>query len=141
MPTSSGPPPTLGMGRAGPLGKDVRSDLCVAVEEQRSGGVDLQVNSKVDLYYGESIRELTLRVLEELGVEHAVVSIEDQGALPFTISARIETAVRRMGLGKGRKALPPPLERPGPSSKKRTANVRENRMPFLPGERSPPCLA
>jgi citrate lyase subunit beta/citryl-CoA lyase len=37
-------------------------------------------------------------VLGELGIEHASITISDQGALPFVIAARIEAAVRRAGV-------------------------------------------
>ena len=36
--------------------------------------------------------------MKGLGIHHARLEIEDYGALPFTIAARIETAVRRSGL-------------------------------------------
>ena len=43
------------------------------------------------------------------GVDDAFVSITDEGALPFVIAARIETAVRRAGLITGKAALPDAL--------------------------------
>lgn len=83
---------------AGRWGKDVRSDCHVALEPRASGGVEIELVSRVDLYYGKSIREQAASVLRELGVEHAKVTIHDEGALPFAISARIEAAVRRAGI-------------------------------------------
>lgn len=82
----------------GRWGTDVRSDCHVAIEPRASGGVELELISRVDLYYGKSIREQALSVLKELGVEHATVTIHDEGALPFVISARIEAAARRAGI-------------------------------------------
>ena len=49
-----------------------------------------------------------LDVLKQLGIEHARVAIDDDGALPFVISARIEAAARRAGLAAGQHALPEP---------------------------------
>ena len=91
---------------AGRCGPDVRSDLRVRIERREHGGIEIELHSRVEPYYGESIRRLADTVLEELGIRHARVHIEDEGALPFVISARLEAAVRRGGLGKGTRILP-----------------------------------
>src|ERR1700758_5123767 len=91
---------------AGHWGKDVRSDLRVAVEPRDSGGIELGLESRVAPYYGEAILTQARQVLETLGVKNAKVSIHDEGALPYVIAARIETAVRRAGLVNASKALP-----------------------------------
>ncbi len=119
----------LGRGEAGRKGADVRSDLFVAVEPRDAGGIELKVASKVAIYYGEAIRQQALAVLQQLGVEHASVSIEDAGALPYVIAARLEAAVRRAGLGAGRKALPPALPAP---ERGRRDRLRRSRL-YLPG--------
>lgn len=114
---------------AGRAGGDVRSDLHVAFEERASGGIEIDVRSRVDLYYGDQIRQQVRDVLQALGVEHAYVAITDEGALPFVIAARIEAAVGRAGLGKGKPALPEALAPPEPSAKDR---LRRSRL-YLPG--------
>src|SRR5689334_2131752 len=91
---------------AGRMGKDVRSDLHVAFEPRESGGIELELVSRVASYYGTSIREQATRALEHLGVHHARLVITDEGALPFVIDARIEAAVKRAGLGHGKSLLP-----------------------------------
>jgi citrate lyase subunit beta/citryl-CoA lyase len=83
----------------------------------------------VEAYYGEAIRTQARQVLEALQVAHAQVRIEDQGALPFVIAARIEAAVRRAGLGQDLRALPEKSAEPGPSARDR---VRRSRL-YLPG--------
>jgi citrate lyase subunit beta/citryl-CoA lyase len=80
---------------AGPRGKDVRSDCWVSVEPAQRGGIVLELTSKVGFLYGDSIRSLVQEELKALGVENARVQIEDQGALPPILAARVETAVRR----------------------------------------------
>jgi citrate lyase subunit beta/citryl-CoA lyase len=80
---------------AGRRGDRVRSDCWVRVELRESGGVKVALTSKVAGMYGDGIREQIVAGCEALAVEHAAVTIEDQGALPFTIAARLETAVRR----------------------------------------------
>ena len=93
-------------GEAGRAGNDVRSDLHVTIEERTSGGIEIALRSRVELYYGEVIRQQARNVLRALGVEHAFIEIVDEGALPFVIAARLEAAVRRAGLAEGKQALP-----------------------------------
>ena len=114
---------------AGHWGKDVRSDLHVAVEPRDSGGIELGLESRVAPYYGEAILTQARQVLETLGVKNAKVSIHDEGALPYVIAARIETAVRRAGLGAKQKALPDKAAAPEHSAKDR---LRRSRL-YLPG--------
>jgi len=114
---------------AGRSGPDVRSDLRVVFEPRDGGGIEIELQSRVAPYYGDSIRTQAREVLAELGVCHARIAIEDEGALPFVISARIEAAVRRAGLGLGRRALPQSVPLPQPSSRDR---LRRSRL-YLPG--------
>ncbi|MGA2903710.1 MAG: aldolase/citrate lyase family protein [Candidatus Korobacteraceae bacterium] len=116
-------------GEAGRVGLDVRSDLHVSFEARASGGINIDLRSRVDLYYGERIRQQVRDVLQTLGVEHAHIAILDEGALPFVISARIEAAVRRAGLGQGMSALPAAVALPAPSARDR---LRRSRL-YLPG--------
>jgi len=114
---------------AGHWGKDIRSDLQVALEPRDGGGIEIVLESRVSLYYGNSIRAQVQQVLSDLAVAHAKVTIHDEGALPFVISARIESAVKRAGLGAGRRALPDQVPLPDPSARDR---LRRSRL-YLPG--------
>jgi citrate lyase subunit beta / citryl-CoA lyase len=116
-------------GEAGYSGKEVRSDLHVAIEPSDGGGLDITMESRVAPYYGNSIVAQARQVLEALGVKHARVAIHDEGALPFVISARIEAAAKRAGLGLGRKASPQQIALPEPSARDR---LRRSRL-YLPG--------
>lgn len=121
---------TAGRGEAGPQGDDVRSDLHVAVELASSGGLQLQMDSKVGSLYGESIVQIAGAVLEALGVKHARVEIDDKGGLPFTVAARVEAAARRAGAsGKGDPRPEPIARRVGPTPRDR---LRRSRL-YLPG--------
>jgi citrate lyase subunit beta/citryl-CoA lyase len=115
-------------GRRGP---DVRSDMWVELELRDSGGIELAVKSKVDFMYGEANRTLILDVLRALGVAHARVAVEDTGALPMVIAARVEAAVRRALPGKD---LPEWLPEPGPSFARPSVRDRWRRSRlYLPG--------
>ncbi len=115
--------------QAGRSGADVRSDVRVVFEPRERGGIEIELQSRVAPYYGDSIRQQAREVLSELGVEHARLAVEDEGALPFVISARIEAAVRRAGLGRNRRALPEAVPLPPPSARDR---MRRSRL-YLPG--------
>ena len=114
---------------AGHWGKDIRSDLHIDLEPRDSGGVEITLESRVAPYYGDSIVAQTKRVLESLGLKHARATIHDEGALPFVISARIETAIKRAGLPISKKALPEQFPLPPASARDR---LRRSRL-YLPG--------
>lgn len=79
---------------SGILDPAMRSDCRVRYTAKDSGGLDIQVKSKVALMYGDSIHRLAQKTLADLKIEHAAVAIDDAGALPFIIQARIEAAVK-----------------------------------------------
>jgi len=58
-------------------------------------GISVQLESKVALQFGDSIRQVVKEVLTQMGVENAEVRIVDRGALECVIRARVETAVLR----------------------------------------------
>jgi citrate lyase subunit beta/citryl-CoA lyase len=91
---------------AGRRGSDVRSDCWVAIELSGSGGIQLELKSKVESMYGASVRETILKGLESFGITDARVEVEDMGALPFALMARLESAVRRLRPEETREFLP-----------------------------------
>lgn len=123
-----------GFFEAGRQGKDVRSDCHVVFEPRESGGVEIELASRVNLYYGDSIREQAKSVLAELGVRDAKMAIHDEGALPYVISARIEAAVRRAGLGHGKSFVGAGHHRATHPEHKATPRdrIRRSRL-YLPG--------
>jgi citrate lyase subunit beta/citryl-CoA lyase len=114
---------------AGHCGPEIRSDLQVLLQPRERGGLEIEIESRVEIYYGDSIRRQAEEVLEALGVRHAHVEIHDEGALPFVIAARIEAAARRAGLGLGTRVLPDRLVLPEPSARDR---MRRSRL-YVPG--------
>ena len=80
---------------AGRKGKDVRSDCWVSFTPADSGGREIILKSKVASMFGQAIQMQAHEVLIALNVEHCRLEIEDAGALPFVLGARIETAVRQ----------------------------------------------
>ena len=122
---------TRNRGTAGRRGEGVRSDLWVGVELRDTGGIELDLQSKVEPYYGEAIRRQVGEVLAALGVEHAAVELQDQGALPFVIAARLEAAALRAGAdpaGDARPEATAPTRPEGPRER-----LRRSRL-YLPGD-------
>lgn len=116
-------------GEAGHCGPEIRSDVHVRIEPRARGGLQIELESRVDTYYGDAIRKQAEEVLEALDVRDAEILIRDHGALPFVIAARIEAAVRRAGLGEGTRVLPDSVELPAASDRDR---LRRSRL-YLPG--------
>jgi citrate lyase subunit beta/citryl-CoA lyase len=79
---------------AGNQGLGIRSDCFVSLELKKSGGLQVQLDSKVDALYKNSIQDLALQILDFFGIENARLEIIDKGALPFVLAARIEAAVK-----------------------------------------------
>jgi citrate lyase subunit beta / citryl-CoA lyase len=80
---------------SGNKGDAVRSDCYIELSDNPGAGNQILLKSKVKALYGKSIEELCLNVLGFFGVENVRVEVEDAGALPFVIAARLEAAVRQ----------------------------------------------
>lgn len=77
-------------------GDKIRSDCWVKLELRERGGIDLRLESKVERIFGNKIRKQVKETLTALGVTDAQVELDDSGALPFVISARLEAAVQQV---------------------------------------------
>ena len=72
---------------AGNTGDRVRSDCYVEVEQTSSGGIQLELASKVSAIFGKSIEELVNDTAGHYELKHARIRLKDSGALPFVLSA------------------------------------------------------
>jgi len=81
---------------SGNKGKGIRSDCFVTLELTTGGGINLLIESKVGVMFQESIRKLALEMIAFFQIEHANLKIEDLGALPLVLAARIEAAVKKL---------------------------------------------
>ncbi len=84
----------------GNKGDRIRSDCQVKLQLLSKGGINIKLQSKVERMFGEQIRQQIGEVLESLGILHASLEIEDTGALPFVIGARIEAAMKQLRASK-----------------------------------------
>ncbi len=114
---------------AGNRGEKVRSDCFVTLVPEQAGGIRITLESRVAALYGRDIRKQAGEVMEQCGIAHATVTIEDSGALPFVISARLEAAARQLMPGPAPCVLPLLEENRYPTHKER---FRFSRL-YLPG--------
>lgn len=121
---------SLSYAEAGRRGADVRSDCFVSITRTDEGRLDLEIRSKVATLFGDSIRQTVQDVLAFYGISSARVSVEDAGALPFTLTARLEAAVRRLDPNETR-AFPPITGEVAPTEIERD-RFRRSRL-YLPG--------
>ncbi len=81
---------------SGNKGKGVRSDCFVTIELMDKEGIDIQLQSKVGVIFGEEIIKEIKNILNYFGIKEAKVHLEDSGALAFVIAARVEVAVNQL---------------------------------------------
>jgi citrate lyase subunit beta/citryl-CoA lyase len=119
-----------GTGEAGKKGPRVRSDCWIGIQLAESGGISIEMKSKVAGMFGDRIEALLRDGCRAMGVDHAQVTLVDQGALPFTLAARLETAVRRAGAKVAGEFLLPQSEKTHTASA--SDRLRRSRL-YLPG--------
>ncbi len=91
---------------AGKHGAKVRSDCFIEITSKRLGGIKLEVKSKVDVMYGKSIHSTILEMCKFFELKNASIFVEDYGALPSTLMARFELAVKRLNPKMEKEYLP-----------------------------------
>jgi citrate lyase subunit beta / citryl-CoA lyase len=114
---------------AGNKGEKIRSDCFIELELTDSGGIKTELKSKVAALYAGDIKNTVNEVLELFGIKNAKVSVEDSGALPYVITARLEAVIKSLLPSEKEFILPLIKENTYPSSSER---FRFSRL-YLPG--------
>lgn len=114
---------------SGNLGDKVRSDCYITLELRKDGGLEIEIKSKVESLYGQSIRALCQKAFDFFEIKHAKLTVEDKGALPLVMMARIEHAVKQV-ITTDKEWLPDLIEENKSVSKKE--QFRFSRL-YLPG--------
>ncbi len=115
---------------AGKRDAKVRSDCYIELERKNSGGIKLDLKSKVSVMYGNDIKNTIHEMCRFFGLKHAGIYIEDSGALPSTIMARFELAVKRLFPEIEKEYLPD--FNPANDYKTKKNRLRRSRL-YLPG--------
>jgi len=93
-------------GSAGKRGNNVRSDCFIEIELTKSKGIKSSLQSKVNSMYGQDINDMIIMMCDFFEIKHAEILVEDNGALPFTLAARFETAYKKLRPDDIREFLP-----------------------------------
>jgi citrate lyase subunit beta/citryl-CoA lyase len=115
---------------AGKRGETVRSDCYIEIIKRNSGGLEIEFQSKVKSMYGKSIIEQIEEMCKFFHLKNGKIIIEDNGALPFVISARFEAAYKRLFPDENKEYLLPILRQNRYSTAK--DKLRRSRL-YLPG--------
>jgi citrate lyase subunit beta / citryl-CoA lyase len=89
----------------GPRSEKPRSDLKVRYAPSKET-IKVEVESRVEELFGDSIRRQVESLCEDLSVNTGLLEIEDFGALPFVIAARVEAVLKEADLSIKVEALP-----------------------------------
>jgi citrate lyase subunit beta / citryl-CoA lyase len=93
-------------GQAGNRGPTIRSDCFVRIVPDENPGIRINLKSKVQKLYGSSISQLIREILQFYEIQDVLVELEDTGALPYVIAARMEAAIRQVTDSKKEFLLP-----------------------------------
>ena len=81
---------------SGKRGDKVRSDCYFEIELKDKGGINIELKSKVTVMYGDSIKKTIADMCKFYGIKNAEIILEDNGAVPFVLTARFELAIKRL---------------------------------------------
>ncbi len=84
----------------------LHSDCYIEFKPKHSGSLNITIESKVSSMYGKSIENTIVRMCEFFEIKNADILINDFGALPETLTARFELAVKRAFPDKQKEFLP-----------------------------------
>lgn len=115
---------------AGKRGEKVRSDCYIELTETKSGGIKIELKSKVESMYGKEILFSLKEMAKFFGIKNVHILMEDFGALPMTISARFELAVKRLFPFTSKEYLPD--FNPNNNYTTKIDSLRRSRL-YLPG--------
>ena len=71
------------------------NDIMITVEPSDEGGVQVELTSSVYQQFGKQIIAVIRETDADYGVENALFTAVDQGALDCTVRARVATALTR----------------------------------------------
>ncbi|MFO7756400.1 MAG: aldolase/citrate lyase family protein [Bacteroidales bacterium] len=114
---------------AGNAGPRIRSDCELKLEIREGDGIEIKLASKVKSMYGNSITSELEKGLVFFGIKNALLEVNDSGALPFVLMARLEAAVKTL-IDSDKELLPEMIEANKYGSERK--RFRFSRL-YLPG--------
>lgn len=113
----------------GNKGKGIRSDCFITFELTKNKGRIITLESKVKALYGTSILNQIHEILDFFDIKNTKLLVEDTGALPYVLTARIEAAIKQV-LKTDKEFLLPLIKENSSKTKKEKSRV--SRL-YLPG--------
>jgi citrate lyase subunit beta / citryl-CoA lyase len=110
-------------------GREDKSDVKVTISAGGPPENEIVVRSSVGRLFGRQITATVASTLQQLGVRHARVEVDDRGALDWVLMARVECAAKRFDPAIAGEALPAWACEPRPTTRLR---LRRSRL-YLPG--------
>lgn len=87
------------LAKTGQAGTLESNDIVIIVAPHKHGsGIEIELDSIVQLQFGDAIRETLRDVVKEQEVSDLFIKAVDRGALDCTIRARMLTALERAGV-------------------------------------------
>ena len=86
----------MNLSTAGNKGKGVRSDCFITFEPTEHGAHEITIQSKVKALFGKQIEKLIGDILDFYEIKHAKVHVEDSGAIPLVMAARMEACIKKL---------------------------------------------
>ena len=80
----------------GSISPKTRSDVGVRFWHEKTGGIKINIKSKVNALFGNQIKTLAKEILAFFEIDHASLEIVDFGAVNFVLAARIEAAIKKV---------------------------------------------
>ena len=71
------------------------NDIMITVEPSDAGGVQVELTSSVYQQFGKQIIAVIRKTAADYGVENALITAVDKGALDCTVRARVAAALTR----------------------------------------------
>jgi len=82
--------------KVGVAGSKESNDCLVTVKE--SNKTEIVINSVVAAFFYDQIKATVEETLKEMKTENVLVTVEDKGALDYTIKSRLISAIKRMNI-------------------------------------------
>lgn len=80
--------------KVGVAGSKESNDCLVTVKE--SNKTEITIDSVVGAFFYDQILSTVEETLKEMKIENVSVTVEDKGALDYTIKSRLVSAIKRM---------------------------------------------
>jgi len=82
--------------KVGVAGSKESNDCLVTVK--KSNKTEIVIDSVVAAFFYDQIKAAVEETLKEMKIENVLVTVEDKGALDYTIKSRLISAIKRMNL-------------------------------------------